>query len=213
MSKAQDLTNLRFGRLTVIKDVGRSKDRQILWLCKCDCGNEKIVRAGNLKNGHIRSCGCLQQESRKIHSVTHGLSKTRIYKIYLGMKKRCYNKNYIQFDLYGGRGITICNEWLSDFINFYEWSMNNGYNDTLSIDRIDYNGNYCPENCRWATTKEQNLNTRKNRFITFNNETHTLKEWAEICHLSYRALQHRLDRKWSIERALTTPLKVTGNQV
>lgn len=210
MSKLIDLTGQKFGRLTVIKLHG-TKNKTSYWLCKCDCGNEKIVRASNLKNKHVRSCGCLQQESRLTHSRTHGLSKTRIYKIYLGMKKRCYNKNYIQFHLYGGRGIKVCDEWLDGFINFYKWSLTNGYNDNLTIDRIDSNGNYEPSNCRWITTREQNLNTSKNRYITYNNETHTMKEWAELCNLTYSALQHRLERKWDLGKALTTPMRTIGN--
>lgn len=201
MGKFIDLTGKRFGRLTVIKYLCQSK-----WLCKCDCGNEKIVKSGNLKNGHVKSCGCLNKEISRNKMITHGYSSTRIYKIYIGIKKRCYNKNYSQFYLYGGRGITICDEWKDSFIYFYNWAINNGYKDSLTIDRIDNNGNYEPKNCRWITQKQQNRNTRHNRLITYNNETHCISEWAEIKNLTYSSLQHRLNRNWTIEKALNTPM-------
>ena len=208
MSKLIDLTGQKFGRLTVIKRVkNQNKTRSAYWLCQCECGNTTVVSSPNLKNKHAMSCGCLQQESRLTHSIKHGLSKTRLYKIYLGMKKRCYNKKYFQFQHYGGRGIKICDEWLDNFMNFYNWAMTNGYTDELTIDRIDVNGNYEPSNCRWVTPHQQSNNTRTNRLITYNNKTHTMAEWAKITGLTYSAIQHRLDRNWSIEKTLTTPQK------
>lgn len=206
MSKLIDLTGQKFGRLTVIKRVEKqNKTRSAYWLCQCECGNTTIVSSPNLKNKHAMSCDCLQQESRLTHSITHGLTKTRIYKIYLGMKKRCYNKNYFQFQYYGGKGIRICDEWLNNFKSFYDWSIANNYNDTLTIDRINSNGNYCPENCRWVDKYVQANNKKTNKLITYNNETHTMKEWSKITGLTYSTIQHRLDRNWDIEKALTTP--------
>lgn len=206
MSKLIDLTEQKFGRLTVIKRVEKqNKTRSAYWLCQCECGNTTIVSSPNLKNKHAMSCGCLQQESRLTHSITHGLAKTRIYRIYLGMKKRCYNKNYFQFQYYGGKGIRICDEWLNNFKSFYDWSIANNYNDTLTIDRINSNGNYCPENCRWVDKYVQANNKKTNKLITYNNETHTMTEWSKITGLTYSTIQHRLDRNWDIEKALTTP--------
>ena len=206
MSKLINLVGKRFNRLTVIKYMGKSK-----WLCKCDCGNETIVDSHNLRTNHTKSCGCYNKEKFKQRFTTHGLSTTRIYKIYLGIKKRCYNKNYREFHLYGGRGIKVCQEWLDDFMSFYIWSGANGYKDDLTIDRIDVNGNYESTNCRWITQAEQNLNTRKNHYITYNGITMSMKQWAEKCNLSYSTLQHRIYRNWNVEKALLTPQRIIGN--
>lgn len=135
--------------------------------------------------------------------------KTRIYSIYKGMKDRCRYKTNDNYMRYGGRGIRVCEEWLSDFMSFYDWAINNGYKDGLTLDRIDSNGNYEPSNCRWLTYKEQANNTKRNNYITFNNETHTLTEWAEKLGLKRSTLTTRIHRQgWSIEKALTTPLMV-----
>jgi hypothetical protein len=120
------------------------------------------------------------------------------------MKNRCNNPNVEHYETYGGRGISVCKDWENSFLNFYIWSMNNGYNKNLTIDRIDVNGNYEPNNCRWVTNKEQARNTRRNRVLTYNNETHCISEWAEIKNIKPSTLLRRLDLGWSIEKALTT---------
>lgn len=159
MGKFIDLTGKRFGKLTVIQRV-QNKGNKVNWLCQCDCGNTTIVQGSNLKNGHIRSCGCLISET----NTKHGKWNSRIYRIYHAMKQRCYNSSSEHYDCYGGRGISICPEWLHDFQAFYNWAMSHGYSDELSIDRIDVNGNYEPGNCRWAEPSLQTFNqrTRKN---------------------------------------------------
>lgn len=136
----------------------------------------------------------------------------RLYDIYTTMKQRCYNKNHKKYKHYGGRGIKVCSEWLESYSNFYEWAINNGYSDNLTLDRIDTNGNYEPNNCRWATQKEQQNNKRTNTNITYNGETHNLKQWAEIKGINYKALWKRLHDGWSVERALTTPQKARNKK-
>lgn len=157
--KLINLSGKVFGRLTVLRRA-EPVNKRTLWICKCKCGNEVIVEAYNLKTNHTQSCGCYQRESTSIANTTHGKRKTRLYRIWNDMKNRCYRKIYHAFHHYGGRGITICDEWLHDFQAFYDWAMANGYRDDLSIDRIDANGNYDPSNCRWVTMAEQNKNKR-----------------------------------------------------
>lgn len=153
----EDLTGMTFGRLTVNSFFGVAKNRAALWLCKCSCGNEKIVRAADLKRGKTQSCGCLQKERlaenrpKDYHkiNVRHGETHTRLYNIYANMKQRCYNPNTPCYRWYGGKGITICDEWLNSYECFRDWATSNGYDESLSIDRIDPNKNYEPSNCRW----------------------------------------------------------------
>ena len=202
----KDLTGEKFGRLTVIEFV-EIKNRGAVWKCVCECGKYKNVRAGDLKAEKIKSCGCLRKEVSKQTitklCTTHGQRNTRLYRIWRDMKQRCYDRNAKNYHNYGGRGIEVCLEWKNSFKSFYEWSINNGYNNDLSIDRINVNGNYYPDNCRWATVKEQCNNTRKNVMITYNGKSQTLKEWAEELNINYHTLWKRIKvYKWSAERAL-----------
>ena len=191
MNKIEDLTGCIFGRLTVIKYLGKNKNNKTKWLCLCECGNEKEILACHLKSGAIQSCGCYGKEQR-IKSITkHNLRYTKIYNTWLNIKNRCYNKRNVQYNDYGGRGIKVCDEWLNDFMSFYNWSMGNGYKEDLTIDRINNDGDYEPSNCRWVTVKIQNRNKRNNHLITYNNKTLCLTEWAEIIGVNEPAL-----RKW-----------------
>ena len=167
MRKPIDLMGKTFGRLTVLSRVENNKHRRSRWLCKCSCGKTTIVNGTSLKNGNTRSCGCLQKElAKKLlkeRNTKHGKTNTRLFRTWLGMKARCLNSRDKNFPQYGGRGITVCDEWLdkeNGFQNFYEWAMANGYRDDLSIDRIDNDKGYCPDNCRWSSPQTQSENRR-----------------------------------------------------
>lgn len=180
----RDLTGKRYGRLTVLKYDGNAH-----WLCRCSCGTIKSIFVSDFTSGRTRSCGCLANENLMFHRVNnrkHGMSKTRVYSIYYGMLHRCYNERLREFKNYGGRGIKVCDRWLGEhgFENFLI-DMGDRPSPKHSIDRIDVNGDYCPENCRWVTTKEQANNTRSNAYYTFNGKTQTLKQWCEELNFDY----------------------------
>ena len=194
-----DLTGQRFGQLVVVGYSHTDKHGKSMWLCKCDCGNSKIVSGANLRSQNTKSCGCLHKQILSETATKHGKFGYRLYWIWHGMKSRCYNPNDKRFSVYGGRGITVCDEWRNSFEAFYEWAMSNGYADNLTIDRKDTNGNYCPENCRWITNKEQQNNRRNNRLIAYNGKTQTLKQWAEELGINYQTLYTRFAEGKPIE--------------
>lgn len=207
-----DLTGKKFGRLTVVKRVGTDNQRNPMWLCKCDCGNEKVIRGNGLKSGNTKSCGCLAKENAqqrlKFLNYKTGQYKSRLYRIWTSMKTRCYNDNNSEtYKRYGARGITVCDEWRDNFKAFYDWAMANGYTDELTIDRIDNDGNYCPENCRWVTLQIQNRNRRTTRIITFNGKTQCMLDWANELGVKVNTMIARFHRGWSVERALTESVK------
>lgn len=187
MPKFKDLTGEKFGNLTVLRRLNYCQTgHTYLWECKCDCGKITIVRGGNLRTGHTISCGC------KKGLIKHNKWDTRLYRIYTNMKQRCNNPKNVWYKNYGARGIKICDSWQNDFMSFYNWSINNGYSDELSIDRIDVNGNYEPNNCRWVTKLVQQNNMRRNKLITYKNETHTISEWERKFNLRHNYISSRL---------------------
>ena len=190
-----DIRGQKFGKLEVIERAGSDKHKKATWLCRCDCGRETIVNGSDLRSGNTKSCGCTKADIAIVqaeNNKTHGMRNSRLYTIWRGMKSRCYNQNHRYYKHYGGRGITVCDEWRNDFKPFMEWALSNGYQDNLTIDRIETNGNYEPSNCRWATETEQKNNMRNNRTIEFNGETHNVAEWASITGLSYNVIWKRL---------------------
>ena len=195
-AKIKDLTGRRFGKLTVIEYKGSNKGTGSLWLCKCDCENEKIITSRNLLNGTCKSCGCYFKENPP--HITHNLYYTKLHNIWIGMKSRCYNQNNKRYKTYGAKGIVVCDEW-QEFQTFYNWAMNHGYNSNAkrgecTIDRIDVNGNYCPENCRFITIKKQQRNKTNTRYINYNDKIYCLAELAEMLNLNYKYLWQKLKR-------------------
>lgn len=203
MGKIQDLIGQKFGRLKVLNFAGLDRWHKGRWRCQCDCGTIlPAVETHQLKSGKTKSCGCYRADMRH-NKRTHGQAGSRLYWVWSCMIQRCENPHNNAFANYGGRGIVVCPAW-HDFLKFSLWAQESGYSDGLSLDRIDNNAGYSPDNCRWATRTQQNRNTRRNRRITFNGETLTAAEWAQRFGISYSLLSNRLKRGWSIEKALTT---------
>ncbi|MBR4031128.1 MAG: hypothetical protein IKJ07_00150 [Clostridia bacterium] len=194
----KDLTGQRFGRLTVIEFAG-SKNRRAYWKCKCDCGNICVINGHNLGTGNTKSCGCLHDERIIKDSITHGQSGTKIYRTWKDMKARCFNPNRRGFCNYGGRGITVCDEWRDNFQAFFDCvsKLEHFGEEGYSLDRVDVNGNYEPQNVRWATRKEQGRNKRNNVIVEYKGEKMTLAEAAEKSGIKKKILETRHERGWS----------------
>ena len=197
-----DLKGQVFGRLTVIERAPNAACGRSKWLCKCSCGNMTEVQSNDLRGGKVLSCGCYSRDLLLERRRTHGESKTRLYIIWKNMRKRCHNKNDTAYPRYGGRGIDVCKEWDS-YVSFKNWAHNSGYDDTLTLDRIDNDKGYSPQNCRWATYFEQRKNQRNTKLY----HGKMLSEISRDLGLSYSALKERLKRGWSIERAISEPLR------
>ena len=197
----KDLTAIRFGRLLVVRLVAeRTRDRGARWECLCDCGTIKVVAAHALKTAHAVSCGCYNREKGR----THGRSKTPEYRVWRSIFQRCFNPKCKGYPQYGGRGIAVCNRWRESFENFYA-DMGSRPSPQHSIDRVDNDGPYAPENCRWATRKEQMRNRRVNHLLTHDGKTMTIAEWSGSTGLPFNTITNRLQRGWSIADAITKP--------
>ena len=183
-----DMTGKRIGRYTVNRYVGNDKHGNALWECTCDCGTVKNVLGSTLRKGTVISCGCYHKEDLKKRLTTHNLTHTRIRGIWNCMKQRCYNKNHQAYKYYGGKGVTICDEWKNNFLPFYQWSMAHGYDDTLTIDRIDTTKGYDPTNCRWVSRKVQMNNRLCCHYYEINGVSHTIAEWSEISNVPYKRI-------------------------
>jgi hypothetical protein len=199
--KFEDLTGMQFGKWIVIKEVGRNKNMSVLWECECSCNehNRKLLATKVLKSGESKSCGCLSKNPDGMNDYKHGKCNTRLYWVYRSMLQRCYDINCKAYKNYGGRGITICDKWLNKetgFIAFYDWAENNGYDETLSIDRINNDGNYELINCKWSTRKEQSRNRRTNILIEINDKKYTLKELADMHQINYQTMVDRYNSGW-----------------
>lgn len=213
-----DIIGKKFGRLTVIAfhhreqayyNNGKKNGFRYLYLCKCDCGNKCITRKDGLLTNKVFSCGCFRKEQAyKATFKKDKITKSRIYRIWSNIKRRCYNPKNEAYCNYGMRGITVCSEWVNDPQAFYKWAISNGYTDNLTIDRINNNGNYKPSNCRWVTSKIQSNNKRKNHLVTYQGVTHTLSEWSSIIGIKQSTIRARLKRGWDIKNVLSPRLSV-----
>lgn len=203
----ENVIGKKYGTLTVINELPPLKVNNRTFRMvqvKCDCG---VIKEGRLSKIKItKSCGCLSVESLIASRITHGLSNSRIYGIWQGMQNRCYNKNVPAYRYYGAKGVFVCDEWKNSFEVFYEWSMNNGYTDKLTLDRYpDYRGGYTPSNCRWATNKEQQNNKSTNKMVTYKGETMTLSQLCEKYDKSYHRVNSRLNvLGWGINKSMET---------
>ena len=202
MPRFVDLTGMKFGRLTVVRRVYDEEHQTNYWYCDCECGGSTTTTSYSLKTGHTKSCGCLRRERIAASTTKHGDSHDRLYRIWQCMRNRCSNPNYKFYPEYGGRGISVCDEWDSSYPSFKEWSMSNGYEDGLTIDRIDVNGNYCPENCRWVTMSVQMGNRRNSRIVTYHGDSGCFKHMCKKLDVNYETVNARMKRGYSFEDAI-----------
>lgn len=197
-----DITGLRFGRLTAICRDGTGRDGNALWKFKCDCGNDIVAASNIVRRGDKSSCGCLR--------APHGGARDRLYGVWCSMKRRCDTPSCAGYKNYGGRGIKVCAEWRDDYRAFKDWAFAHGYDENskkgeCTLDRIDVNGDYCPENCRWITMKEQSNNKRNNHCFEYQGKTYTASELADMAGLEYHTFLKRMEYGWDIETAMSVP--------
>ena len=219
MGKFIDLTGQKFGRLTVVSFSSKDKNHHLYWNCVCECGTNRRVAGCALKRGLTQSCGCLSREKasfrakqrqkteQRLTRKTHGLKHCRLYGVWSDIKKRCNNPNSHIYKHYGGRGISICDEWSNNFKAFYDWAMANGYDENAqkgecTIDRIDVNGNYEPSNCRWVSMEVQAKNKSTNHYLEMNGEKHTISDWSRILNIPSARITARLKLGWTEQEAL-----------
>ena len=208
-----DITGNRYGRLTVIREVERmryaSGNSHRVWECLCDCGNIIRCTTDRLRRGNTKSCGCLRKEITSKKNYKHGGTKTKLYRIWAEMNGRCFCKTNKAYKNYGARGIRVCDEWRKNFSLFRSWAMSNGYQEGLTIERIDNNGNYCPDNCKWIPKSEQSKNRRNCHLITFNGKTQTLSEWSRELHVDRECVRNKEkilgDWTLALEAVLNSP--------
>lgn len=212
----EDLTGKKFNLLTAIKfDEEKSKIRkQNFWLCKCDCGNSELVsvNATNLRKGYTKGCCACKDKRLKIGNTKHGMKYTRIYRLWRSMKSRCYYPKINGYENYGGRGIKVCDDW-QKFEPFYNWAMDNGYSDDLTIDRIDVDGDYEPSNCQWISSKQQMRNMQNTIYVNYKNKEYVLLDLLEELgrEEEYNKIRSRIRRGWEIEEALESPFNMQRN--
>lgn len=211
--KIVDMTGKKFGRWTVIDYAGLDKSGHAVWKCLCECGNVKDVRGQRLRDGESQSCGCLAKEITSIHNSKHNGSFDRLYTVWSGMKARCENPSHCEYHRYGGRGISICDEWKNDYTAFREWALAQGYDPSApkgkcTLDRIDNDNGYSPQNCTFSDMKKQCNNRHNNVIIECKGESHTIRGWSDITGISYSVLYSRIKNGWDVNRALSTPTRM-----
>lgn len=194
MKRIIDMTGQQYGKWLVL-NIG-TKRHPTHWLCRCECGTIRDIPRGNLIRGMTTNCGCEQRKKNKDRMSTHGESKTKLYGVWLAMRRRCYLPTDKGFKNWGGRGIKVCEEWRNDYQSFNEWSLSNGYKEGLTIERIDNDKDYSPDNCKWATRLEQGGNTRRVLHIEIDGLTRTVKEWSEISGISGKLIRGRIKKGW-----------------
>lgn len=221
MPALKDITGNRYGRLVVlgyagVRRVGAKQRTATLWNCKCDCGSSIVVIKSYLIRGTTKSCGCLKRETNQKRLTTHGKSKTRLYKIWIMMRDRCINPSSSAYEYYGGRGIYVCDEWIGNdgFQRFSEWATNNGYADTLTIERIDVNSGYAPDNCKWITRAEQMRNRTNTHWVHYSGETYTLSEASKKFGFDRATIRkHEKKHNGDSEKAMRELIKREGLKV
>lgn len=193
--KVTDMVGKKFSRLTVIEETNkRDVSGNIFYLCRCDCGNEHVATGYNLRSGNVRSCGCLNRDI--ITKFGNAVYKEKLYSVWMSMKSRCACPTDKAYQNYGARGIAVCERWKNDYGEFKKWAYSSGYKPKLWIDRINVDGNYCPENCKWATPKEQQRNKRNNTILNIGGTEKCVAEWAEIAGMSRATFERRLELGW-----------------